>query len=78
MLKKVMFNRVRVLLVKQAIEMWMKHKMQITRGFTISMAMEEARAYTGKKYKAKEYEKAIKDLNLMLNDKVVSIIKPAV
>lgn len=74
MLAKIQFSRIRVLLVKQAIEMWMKHKMQITRGFTIKMAMEEARAYTGINFKAKDYEAAIRELNIMLNDKVIGRI----
>lgn len=74
MLVKKEYSPIRALLVKQAIQMWSGHKMQITRGFTIKMAMQEARDYTGKNYKANDYDAAIMDLEVMLNPKVVGMI----
>lgn len=63
------FTKIQALLIKQAIEMHRKHGMQITRGFTISMAMKAASEYTGKKYKRNEYEVAINDLQNWINTK---------
>ena len=65
------YDPIRCLLTKQAIEMWSGCKMQITRGFTISLAMKQASIYTGKTYKKNEYKAAIADLNLLLAGKPV-------
>lgn len=62
-------DKARMLLVAQAIEMWRKHKMELTRGFTISLALEQATAYTKKKYKKTEasFTEAIADLQKLLD-----------
>lgn len=52
----------RMMLVKQAVEMWIKHRMEITRGFTITVALKEATKYTGKSYKRNEYQAAVDDM----------------
>lgn len=63
------FTKVQALLIKQAIEMHRKYGMQMTRGFTVSMAMKAATEYTGKKYKRNEYEQAEKDLQIWMDEK---------
>jgi len=69
---KKQLDKVRVLLVAQAIEMWMQHKFQITRGYTISIALKQAEAFTKKKYKKTEASmtEAIADLQKLMDDEM--------